>query len=287
MRIHALFSLTLLVAGCPTNTSNPDDILEPCFVAGTAVSTPDGATAIEQLKVGDVVLSYDHNKGKVVEGKVTHTFAHGAKPTLRLTAPGVSLGVTPNHPIFSPTKDAYVAAGSVAAGDSLLRRQAGRATTSTWTSSTPAATVDVFNITVEPHHNYFAGDVLAHNKSPEPPNEWCVNEFNEVAEQALASLPPDAMDCTVDDDCARWPQVSCSESVSICFDIVVVGRAHLAAAADAVTSAPSFSSYCTEVENGCEIGLCFDDDGEAYCEAGICAFRWRLEDDIDISDAGQ
>jgi hypothetical protein len=47
-----------------------------CFVAGTPIATPSGAVAIEELRLGDLVLAYDERTGHVIPRPVTATFVH-------------------------------------------------------------------------------------------------------------------------------------------------------------------------------------------------------------------
>ncbi len=53
----------------PTNapdTSDPGAIVDvPCFAAGTQIATPDGSVSIEQLSVGDLVLTADNGPQKI------------------------------------------------------------------------------------------------------------------------------------------------------------------------------------------------------------------------------
>ena len=46
-----------------------------CFAAGTKISTPNGSVDIENIKIGDEVLSFD-DTGKISTNKVTKTFIH-------------------------------------------------------------------------------------------------------------------------------------------------------------------------------------------------------------------
>ncbi len=155
-----------------------------CFEAGTAVSTPDGTRAIETLQVGDEVRSYDLAHRRFTTGKVTHTMVHRARSTglLRL-ANGATLAVTAEHPIYSLDRKRFVRADALRAGDRLLldgRSIAGRLLAGPVSRVTRRGagavrvseairfdrTADVYNLTVSTEHNYFANDVLAHNKPP-------------------------------------------------------------------------------------------------------------------------
>ena len=50
---------------------------ESCFLAGTKVAMADGSYKnIEDVKVGDLVKTYDLEKRRIVEGRVTKVFHH-------------------------------------------------------------------------------------------------------------------------------------------------------------------------------------------------------------------
>jgi hypothetical protein len=79
---------------------------------------------------------------------------------------GTTLRVTTEHPFYLPERDAYVTAGELSAGARLLRWGGGQAAVTGALSFTAAQRETVYNITVAGPHNYFAGGVLVHNKSP-------------------------------------------------------------------------------------------------------------------------
>lgn len=84
---------------------------EACFAAGTLVHTQDGLRLIEDIKVGDMVLSkHESGEGERVYKRVTKTFVHEDREVILL---GVMFGklpdgervtkhlvVTPEHPIW-------------------------------------------------------------------------------------------------------------------------------------------------------------------------------------------
>lgn len=74
-----------------------------CLSEGSTVTTPDGIKAIEDLEVGDKVLSYDENAGKLVFRKVTAKRYSGEQPVHTVSVGERKLKVTANHPFYSYT----------------------------------------------------------------------------------------------------------------------------------------------------------------------------------------
>ena len=62
---------------------------EACFAAGTLVHTKDGLKPIEQIKVGDLVLSkHESGKGERAYKRVTKTFLHQDRPVILVRVGG-------------------------------------------------------------------------------------------------------------------------------------------------------------------------------------------------------
>jgi Pretoxin HINT domain len=150
-------------------TFYPQQALPTCFAAGTSIATPDGSVPIERLALGDTVLSFDHASNAVVAGRVTATQSRADQPYGTFQVPGdggAVLQLTAEHPIFA--RGRYVKAKCVRSGDELrILSDAGTlpATTDAGFSLVPDASTAVYNLTVSPHENYFAGSLLVHNKS--------------------------------------------------------------------------------------------------------------------------
>ncbi len=72
--------------------------------------------------------------------------------------------MTPNHPLYSVNRNAFVEAGGLTRGERLLRRRIrDNLPVRIVRIETDAETVPVFDITVHPYANYFAEGILAHN----------------------------------------------------------------------------------------------------------------------------
>ena len=134
--------------------------VQRCVVEGTPIETPAGPRPVETLSAGDQVLCRSSD-GRIVVGKITATQRYTAARYLRFRFDdGRELCVTAEHPIFG--ENGWQRAGGFSAGDSVLAISATRCIESIRVEHGP---VGVYDLTVSPHENFFAGGVLVHNKS--------------------------------------------------------------------------------------------------------------------------
>jgi len=135
------------------------------FVAGTPILMGDGSQrAIEAVAVGDLVLAYEAETGKLVRRPVvelTRTTAHVARVR---TSAGV-LGVTPSHCFY--TRGIWIPVVQLAPGTPLVTSN-GRTlgTASLLECLAPPSgdqAVPVYDLTVAREESYFAGGVLVDN----------------------------------------------------------------------------------------------------------------------------
>ncbi|HET9953966.1 MAG TPA: Hint domain-containing protein [Polyangiaceae bacterium] len=162
-----------------------------CFVEGTPVTLANGTQrAIEEIRVGDEVLSYDPEQQTFLRGQVVQLFVHPHTPALVEIDHRVT--TTPEHPFFAsgrfkradalnldedrlfewiqrpgtqplfgdvganPSRDAstiFLSAAREHELESLVTR---------------AADVTTYNLEVVPSHTYFAAGFLVHNLKPIP-----------------------------------------------------------------------------------------------------------------------
>ncbi len=127
-----------------------------CLLPGTAISTPDGSVNIEDIRKGDIVLSYNEWTGEVEPKTVYHTTIHTEyagyieiNDRLRITA---------NHPVY--TTKGTVEAGDLRVGDLMITFTG---TESIMTIEEMPELVTVYNFEVEGNHNYYADGILVHN----------------------------------------------------------------------------------------------------------------------------
>ncbi|KKU86333.1 MAG: FeS assembly protein SufB [Candidatus Gottesmanbacteria bacterium GW2011_GWA2_47_9] len=79
-----------------------------CLAQGSTVTTPDGIKQIEQLKVGEKVLSYDESSGQLCFRRVRAKRFSGKQQVHIVSAGERKLRVTSNHPFYSYIYDSQV-----------------------------------------------------------------------------------------------------------------------------------------------------------------------------------
>jgi len=140
---------------------------------------------IEQVKVGDLVLSKSESNGEVAAKRVSQTFERVAPSTLAITFNnGEIIETTAEHPLYREG-DGFTPAGLLAIGNSIVTR-AGPSLeiTGIEKKSTPAT---VYNFSVEDFHTYFVGNtgLWVHNAE--------YDDLNELL-NAAAAMPGNATD---------------------------------------------------------------------------------------------
>ncbi|WP_165864231.1 polymorphic toxin-type HINT domain-containing protein [Capsulimonas corticalis] len=126
-----------------------------CFVAGTPVQMADGGfMAIEQVKIGDFVVSRDRATGKTASQRVSDTIVHKNVATIELRfSNGETLVTTGPHPFYVQGRG-FIKAGDLAVGDVIVTRSKSNTIIK---SIKRLARSTVYNFTVENFHTYFVG----------------------------------------------------------------------------------------------------------------------------------
>ena len=135
-----------------------------CFVAGTLVTTEDGFKTIEEIEVGDKVLSEDETTGEVAVKTVTETYVNETDELIHIGVNGETISATPTHP-FYVDKLGWTLARSLRAGDILVLSN-GELVTVEWVQhEILESPIKVYNFEVQDFHTYFVGQssVLVHN----------------------------------------------------------------------------------------------------------------------------
>jgi len=143
-----------------------------CLLPDTLVRTPEGEQEIQNLQIGDAVISYDTNEGQEVESYISNQSLHEVHSFVKVNG----LRLTSGHPFWvvgkgwscvSPDeyyRDCMVWGAEypipqmrkLKIGDQLLNEKVKTIETVTGTSH-------VFNIEIDKFQNYFADNILVHN----------------------------------------------------------------------------------------------------------------------------
>ena len=135
-----------------------------CFVAGTLVTTEQGQKPIEEIKVGDKVLSENPETGEIAYKTVEETYINETDELIHVHINGETISATPNHP-FYVDKLGWTLAKNLRAGDVLVLSN-GEFVVVEWIQHEILENpIKVYNFEVEDFHTYFVGEssVLVHN----------------------------------------------------------------------------------------------------------------------------
>lgn len=135
-----------------------------CFIAGTKVLMSDKSLKnIEDVEVGDQVVSYDTENKEFVVASVTHALHHHERPQPYYLVMNCQLKVTPNHPMY--INGEWIEAGEIKIGDVSVNSE-GEGSIIHLIERVDERLV-IYNIhTDHDVHNYFADGYLVHNAAP-------------------------------------------------------------------------------------------------------------------------
>lgn len=153
-----------------------------CFDAGSLVMMADGTTKnIEDVQVGDLVMSLDENTGKFISQKVTSTIINKKSTDLVYVylSNGIRIGMRAYHPLLttegwkslrpdSPDaiRENIEDLSLLEVGDTLVG-YGENVTIVSIEEREEVSDYKTYNLTVEDTHNYIVEGVVAHNESCE------------------------------------------------------------------------------------------------------------------------
>jgi hypothetical protein len=148
-----------------------------CFAPGTPLRVPGGSRNIEDIRVGDLVLSRDENNCEgPVEAKMVEEVFRREGLLAKLRVNGREILTTDEHPFFVAGRG-WAPCNQMKVGDRLLSESGAWVTVEAVESTGEWATV--YNLRVADYHTYFVGDeswgfsVWAHNNN-------CHGSFQEL-----------------------------------------------------------------------------------------------------------
>ena len=141
-----------------------------CFVAGTLIATGDGFRPIEEVRAGDVVLSWNEKSGEIGFNKVTQTFVRTADLIYGVTyEDGTFIETTWNHRFYIKGRG-WILAKDLREGDLSLTASSIRGESRALKITNiiqDERDETVYNFEVSRDHTYFVSEagVLVHNDS--------------------------------------------------------------------------------------------------------------------------
>ncbi len=138
-------------------------IVHNCFVAGTMVKLNDGSdVVIEEVKIGDEILTYNEELGKNEKGIVGDLKKHTVDSVIRLTLDNENIILTTSeHPFYVEGK--WITASKLQPLDVCLKSDGSESIIST--VEVLKESHEVFNLlNVESTHTFYVNGILVHNK---------------------------------------------------------------------------------------------------------------------------
>jgi hypothetical protein len=147
----------------------PQDI--SCFAAGTSVLTNRGEVAIEQMRVGDLVLAQDVETGEIAFKPVLETTVRPPAELLRVEHERGSFRCTGGHP-FWVSGEGWVHAKRLKSGTELHTLDGSVRVSDV----VPDGEEETYNLIVADFANYFVSDarILSHDNSSRQPTDAVV-----------------------------------------------------------------------------------------------------------------
>ncbi|RHX77443.1 hypothetical protein DLM77_21140 [Leptospira yasudae] len=148
--------------------TNGDFSINTCFTAGTLVHTKNGLKKIEEIGIGDQVLSWDEESGEQSYKTVTELFVHEINHLYDVEVNGIEVfHTTWNHPFWVVNERSWVKVKDLKVGD-IVQLKDGSQVPITGITPYSLSMTPVYNLEVEENHTYYVGKdgVLVHNYDP-------------------------------------------------------------------------------------------------------------------------
>jgi len=162
-----------------------------CFVAGTLVMTKQGLKAIEEIQVGDQVLSYNDNLEIFEYNDVVEVYNNETTELCHIHTENEEIVCTPNHSVL--TTEGWKNAGELTAKDS-IKTSTGFAKVKSIEIEQLKEKISVYNLNVLGYHTYVVGEslIIVHNNCSKPKNPKKVGE-NQISRGTAHQFKTDVL----------------------------------------------------------------------------------------------
>ena len=135
-----------------------------CFIAGTLVTTRSGLKPIEEIVIGDYVLSINEETGENSYKKITDTLVRSTQEICTIELETGKIKSTTGH-LFMVKDKWWKAALELEIGDVLITLEGKEQVVKSIKVEEKGYPVTTYNLTVEDNHTFFVSDegVLTHN----------------------------------------------------------------------------------------------------------------------------
>lgn len=138
-----------------------------CFVAGTKVLTLDGYKNIENIKIGELVYSYNFTNNKIELKPVTNTINSKSNLIVEVTIENETIKMSNRHEVYVLDKG-WVRAYDLKKGDILINKQGEQLPIKSIREIYYENAINTYNLTILDNHNYYVSEnninmTLVHN----------------------------------------------------------------------------------------------------------------------------
>lgn len=152
-----------------------------CFVAGTLILTIEGLKRIEDIRIGDRVLSIDIDTMKSEYKDVLETFVRKTEDLIHIFIGEEEIITTVDHPFWVKGKG-FVPATCLVIGSELINDKGDIVYVENIFREKNNDGVEVYNFKVEDYHTYYVGEncILVHNANYKTrvPKQGVIKETN-------------------------------------------------------------------------------------------------------------
>ena len=129
-----------------------------CFVAGTKVLTQNGYKNIEDIKIGEMVYSYNLNNNELELKEVINTILSYTKDTYKVTIDGKIVEMSPKHQVYIIDKG-WVRAYDLKVGDKMLKSDNTIIEIENIEYKVYDKVIPTYNLTVEDNNNFYVSEI--------------------------------------------------------------------------------------------------------------------------------